>query len=324
MSNIFDFDASKWVIHLPSQCIRSEWYGHSSCWIISSNSQREARRMDLRLCAQCLFAFWVDWSSTINFWKYSNGKKNRADLHRHGMIFNVFHSICFEQRLVFRSMPTVVHTGSMRRSDWSNNTRRIIPRPIQCTVSASMVPIPSRWFDLVALLSAARNDRNISLAQKIVDHIQRKFPDNADCLVSATVLLANTYSLSGNMSMASQIRWKLSQTGMKRKGGISSTVVNGEIVVSDEFASNEFKLNWFSKAISSTWSITPKIRGHLCWARSSKFRIGKHGSCTWFKLDNSTSDRGWEWRISIVWSQRTISNCLQFNSKANANSNSNY
>jgi hypothetical protein len=84
----------------------------------------------------------------------------------------------------------------------------------------------------VAILSAARNQRNASLAQNIFDRIQFHFHDCKDNLVAATVLLANTYALSNDTSMAFDLRTKLTKSGMKKVPGLSSTVVKGKIFVS--------------------------------------------------------------------------------------------
>jgi hypothetical protein len=84
----------------------------------------------------------------------------------------------------------------------------------------------------VSILSAARNQRDASLAQKIFDRIQSHFPDCKDGLVSATVLLANTYALSNDTSMAFNLRTKLTKSGMKKVPGLASTVVKGKIFVS--------------------------------------------------------------------------------------------
>jgi hypothetical protein len=70
------------------------------------------------------------------------------------------------------------------------------------------------------------------LAQKIFDRIQSNFPDYKDTLLSATVLLANTYALSNDTSMAFDLRMKLNKSGMKKVPGVSSTVVNEKIFVS--------------------------------------------------------------------------------------------
>ncbi|CAF4510092.1 unnamed protein product, partial [Rotaria sp. Silwood2] len=81
----------------------------------------------------------------------------------------------------------------------------------------------------MSILSSARNKKNPSLSQSIFHRIQSKFSDFESCLISATILLANTYALSGNKSFASHIRMKISQSGMKKVDGCSWTVVNGKV-----------------------------------------------------------------------------------------------
>ncbi|CAF3476670.1 unnamed protein product, partial [Rotaria sordida] len=63
----------------------------------------------------------------------------------------------------------------------------------------------------------------------IFDCIQSNFSDVQSSLTSATVLLTNTYALSGNKLITSNIRTKLSQSSMKKVVGYSWTVVNGKV-----------------------------------------------------------------------------------------------
>jgi len=84
----------------------------------------------------------------------------------------------------------------------------------------------------VAILSSARNQRNASLAQMIFGRIQFHFPNYQDALVSATLLLANTYALINDSSMAFDLRMKLNKSGMKKVPVLSSTVVKRKIFVS--------------------------------------------------------------------------------------------
>ena len=49
----------------------------------------------------------------------------------------------------------------------------------------------------MALLSGARNQRNSSMSEKIYNRIQQFFPNYKEELVSAAILLANTYQSSG-------------------------------------------------------------------------------------------------------------------------------
>lgn len=89
----------------------------------------------------------------------------------------------------------------------------------------------SYYLNSVAILSAARNQRNPLLAQKIYDRIQPYLKDQEIYETSATVLLANTYALAGDLTTASMIRMKMNQSGLKKLPGLSWTVVNGKIVV---------------------------------------------------------------------------------------------
>ena len=68
----------------------------------------------------------------------------------------------------------------------------------------------------MSILSSARNAKNISLAEKIFHRIEENFSNDKDYLRSAAILLANTYGLSGNKSMASNIRKKINQSNAKR------------------------------------------------------------------------------------------------------------
>ena len=86
--------------------------------------------------------------------------------------------------------------------------------------------------DLVTMLSGARNEKNAYLSQKIFDRIRLLFSHDESHLSSATVLLANTYGLTGNLPRTSEIRMEMSQSNLKKIPGRSSTMINGKIVVS--------------------------------------------------------------------------------------------
>lgn len=96
----------------------------------------------------------------------------------------------------------------------------------------------------MSILSSARNAKNASLSKKIFNDIQSKFSDIESGLISATVLLANTYALSGDKAMATNTRTKLIGMNAKKKIGLSWTVVNGKIFVF------EFR-NYFKKNLNS-------------------------------------------------------------------------
>ena len=88
-------------------------------------------------------------------------------------------------------------------------------------------------FSQVSLLSGARNARNSSLAEQMNHRIRELFPDFKRCLVSASVLLANTLASSGELDKASSVRWTLSQSGEREEAGLSWTIVNGQLVVNN-------------------------------------------------------------------------------------------
>lgn len=85
--------------------------------------------------------------------------------------------------------------------------------------------------DLVTMLSAARNQKNAYLSQTMFDRIRLLFSDDESVLSSATVLLANTYGLTGNLTRTSELRMEMHQSKLKKVPGRSSTMVNGKIVV---------------------------------------------------------------------------------------------
>ena len=81
------------------------------------------------------------------------------------------------------------------------------------------------------MLSSARNKKNAILAQSLFDRIHLLFSDEEPILSSATVVLANTYGLSGNLTRTVDLRTKMAESGLKKVPGRSSTIVDGEIVV---------------------------------------------------------------------------------------------
>ena len=84
----------------------------------------------------------------------------------------------------------------------------------------------------MSLLSGARNQRNSSLSDEIYRRMEKNFPNYKDELVSAAVLLANTYQSAGDLEKATVIKKKLNVEGAKRKRGLSWTEANGKIFVS--------------------------------------------------------------------------------------------
>ena len=81
------------------------------------------------------------------------------------------------------------------------------------------------------MISSARNQKNSLLAQQLFDRICLLFSDEKQILSAATVVLANTYGLSGNLTRTADLRTTMAESGLKKVPGRSSTIVNGEIVV---------------------------------------------------------------------------------------------
>lgn len=81
------------------------------------------------------------------------------------------------------------------------------------------------------MLSAARNQKDPALSQKYFDRIEQLFPEMKDYLLSAIVLLANTYASAGNLTKAAELRGKIGQSGRKKTAGLSWTMVDGKIRV---------------------------------------------------------------------------------------------
>ena len=84
----------------------------------------------------------------------------------------------------------------------------------------------------MALLSATRNHRHSVLAQEIYDRMKLLFSKQKKVLISASVLLSNTYSMIGDHQQAKQIRDKrINELGLKTQAGITWSEVNGELLV---------------------------------------------------------------------------------------------
>ncbi|CAF1052345.1 unnamed protein product [Adineta steineri] len=81
----------------------------------------------------------------------------------------------------------------------------------------------------MSILSSARNAKNILLAEKIFHRIELNFANNESYLMSAQVLLANTYALIGEKFMSSYIRMKIKPSNTKNTVGCSWTVVDGKV-----------------------------------------------------------------------------------------------
>ncbi|CAF1029060.1 unnamed protein product [Rotaria magnacalcarata] len=82
-----------------------------------------------------------------------------------------------------------------------------------------------------AILSGARNHRHIALSEEIFNQMRLLFPNEKSALISASVLLSNTYSSLGNDQQVEAIRMdRIKELGKNVKVGVSWTEVNGQLV----------------------------------------------------------------------------------------------
>ena len=84
----------------------------------------------------------------------------------------------------------------------------------------------------MALLSSARNHRHSYLAETVYNRMKSLFPGNKSYLVSASILVSNTYASIGENQKAEQVRNdRLKHYGQKVKAGVTWTTIDGQIMV---------------------------------------------------------------------------------------------
>lgn len=83
----------------------------------------------------------------------------------------------------------------------------------------------------MALLSGARNERNVEVSKQVFESMEKLFPELKDCLVPASILLANVYASSGHLDEANVIRMRLNEAGLRKQAGASWTAVKGKLWV---------------------------------------------------------------------------------------------
>lgn len=181
---------------------------------------------------------------------------------------------------------------------------------------------------LVALLSGARNQKNISMSKLVYNRMKTLFPDQTNALAPAAVLLANVYASAGELDKASDIRMELYKSGAKKKVGLSMTVVNGRVYVClCSLSSMPIEWNhfvWFCLAISGTRPIASSILRDLWWTRANLQRTDRKWSSIRLQLDHSTIEWRWDRGISSLWTQRKTGDRLEFCCKSHHNTNSSH
>lgn len=84
---------------------------------------------------------------------------------------------------------------------------------------------------LVALLAGARNEKKTLTSKLIYNRMKKLFPEEADPVKAAVVLLADVYKSSSIVGKPSDIQIQLDQPIPKRKISLTWTSVNGEAYV---------------------------------------------------------------------------------------------
>ena len=101
-----------------------------------------------------------------------------------------------------------------------------------CIVSVDNVSSFITRVVLVAIMSGARNCRDPVRSQKLYNSMMMLFPQEKSNLISASILLSNTYSSLGENQQAAAIQsHRRIHHGKKVKPGMTSTEKDGEIVV---------------------------------------------------------------------------------------------
>lgn len=92
--------------------------------------------------------------------------------------------------------------------------------------------ISSSYTFLAAILSAARSARQSDLAKRLYNRMQSLFSGQRSDLISASILLSNTYASLGDYERAHDIRdHRLKNYGDKVEVGLTWTVIDGRVWV---------------------------------------------------------------------------------------------
>ena len=169
---------------------------------------------------------------------------------------------------------------------------------------------PHFFFNSVSMLSGARNAKNAELAQQIFARIELKSPDDSSYLLAARVLLANTLGLSGDRSGAAINRIKLQQTKTRKIVGLSWTVVDGKVFVSErqQVHRRSHLIVWLE--ISSSWSNASTMEWNRPTTETNNREIKSMRSQTRFVLDHTRTKWSWNCRVRSLRTQWANSYCF--------------
>lgn len=165
---------------------------------------------------------------------------------------------------------------------------------------------------LATMLSGARTARHSTLAQALYNRMRSLFPDYKSDIISASILLSNTYASLGDEEQAKEVRdHRLQNYGSKVQPDLTMTMVNGEVLVSSSDSHRCVWQSMWSAGVQSTWQIPSTISRNLCQVS------GDHGETerTWIwsgcLIRHSSATRGRECRRCAVWSQWEASDRFQ-------------
>ena len=82
-------------------------------------------------------------------------------------------------------------------------------------------------------MSGARTEHNSEIAEKFFFRMKKLFPDPKGDLVSASILLSNTYCSTEKSHLSESLRKEIRELSIRPQVGRSWTCVNGQLVVSD-------------------------------------------------------------------------------------------
>ena len=83
-------------------------------------------------------------------------------------------------------------------------------------------------------MSGARTQQNTNVLEKFFVKMKNNFPDLKDDLISASVLLANTYSSTEKSDRSENLRKEIRESIIRPQIGRSWTCINGQLVVSNK------------------------------------------------------------------------------------------
>ena len=154
---------------------------------------------------------------------------------------------------------------------------------------------------LVALLGALRVHRQKKLAEMMRHRIGQMFPQHSEVQVAAAVLMANTYSLLGEVEKATDVKIEMHRSGMKKKAGESWTTAEGQFYVSKTLrdVDDDDHISLVACMFSDS---KPTIGPILDRPRSTPSSSGCRPSCYKMVMNMTEAGSPDRWRPTRPWS----------------------